>query len=105
MITRDCTKAGGGGSFAARIALGLAIGALYACSATALYADTVLKCYKGDKDNSEFVGEISRANLQNPAQECNTTYGDCDGLCFGCYLNSEATGEICVDSEGNRFTR
>jgi hypothetical protein len=105
MTTRDCIKTGGGKSVPAKIILGLAVAALYACFATALHADTVLRCYKGDKNNGQFVGEINMANLQNAGQECNTTYGDCDGLCYGCYNDNESTGEVCVDNQGNRFTR
>jgi hypothetical protein len=83
----------------------LAAVALLVCFATNVYADNSLSCYKGDKDNRIYIGEISGADFQNAAAECNSFFGDCNGECYGCYLDEESTREICLDSQGNKFTR
>ncbi len=83
----------------------LAAAVLLVCSSMSVSADSTLSCYKGAKDNSIYVGEISEANFQEAASECNNFYGDCNGECYGCYLDEATSQEVCVDSQGKKFTR
>ena len=105
MTMRACNRNGIIKRFLKAFGSVLAAVAMLACSAMSIYADDTLSCYKGDKDNRIFVGEISGADFQNAAAECNSFYGDCNGECFGCYLSEDSTSEICVDSQGKKFTR
>jgi hypothetical protein len=87
------------------IGCSMAVAVMLACSAMSASASNSLSCYKGDKDNSILIGEIADADLKEAADACNTTYGDCNGECYGCYLDENLSGEICVDSDGRTFTR
>jgi hypothetical protein len=84
---------------------GTAAIALLFCSLMTAYADDSLSCYKGDKDNTIYIGEISGANFQNAAEECNSFYSDCNGECYGCYIEEDSSKEMCVDSQGKKFLR
>lgn len=84
---------------------GLAALAVFVCTTVSAQADEALSCYKGDKNSSVYIGEISAANIQNAASECNTFFGDCNGQCFGCYLDESSSQEVCVDSQGKKFNR
>jgi len=105
MTMRACNSNGISKGFFKAFGSVLAAVALLACSAMSLYADDTLSCYKGDKDNRIYIGEISGADFQNAAAECNSFFGDCNGECFGCYLAEDSTREVCVDSQGKKFTR
>lgn len=84
---------------------GLAAAFLLGFTATGVRADSALSCYKGDKDDNVYIGEISEADFADAAGECNSFYGDCNGECFGCYQDPDATKEVCVDAQGKKFTR
>jgi hypothetical protein len=84
---------------------GLAAIALLFCSSMIVNAGESLSCYKGDKDNRIYVGDISGADFQNAADECNSFYGDCNGECYGCYLEEDSSNEVCVDNQGKKFIR
>jgi hypothetical protein len=84
---------------------GTAAVALLFCSSLTGYADDSLSCYKGDRDNRIYIGEISGANFQNAAEECNSFYSDCNGQCYGCYIEEDSSKEMCVDSQGKKFIR
>lgn len=84
---------------------GAAAFALLVSAAVNAWADDTLSCYKGPKEYMVLIGEISGANLQNAAAECNSFYGDCNGQCIGCYMDENSSMEVCMDSEGNRFNR
>jgi len=105
MTMRACNSDGISKVFLKAFGSVLAAVVMLACSAMSIYADDSLSCYKGDKDNRIYVGDISGANFQNAAAECNSFYGDCNGECIGCYLDEESTQEICMDSQGKKFTR
>jgi hypothetical protein len=85
--------------------VGLATAVLLICSTMSVNAGNSLSCYKGDKDNTILIGEISEADFQDPAGECNSFYADCNGECYGCYLDENASAQICVDNQGRKFTR
>jgi hypothetical protein len=84
---------------------GLATLALFFCSSMIVNADDSLSCYKGDKDKGIYIGDISGANFQNAAAECNSNFSDCNGECYGCYLDEDSSRILCVDSQGKKFTR
>jgi hypothetical protein len=84
---------------------GLAALALFFCSSVIVDADDSLSCYKGAKDNGIYIGDISGANFQNAAAECNSNFSDCNGECYGCYLDEDSSTILCVDSQGKKFTR
>jgi len=105
MRMEACKGKGIGTKLLKTLCAGVAALALFVCASLNVQADDTLSCYKGDKDNRIFVGEISGADFQNAAAECNSFYGDCNGECFGCYLAEDSTSEICVDSQGKKFTR
>ncbi len=96
---------GTGEAYQRTLFAGLAALALFLCTAVSVRAEDSLSCYKGDKDNMVFIGEIVGANFQNAAAECNAFYGDCNGECTGCYLDENSSREVCVDSQGKKFTR
>jgi hypothetical protein len=72
---------------------------------TGAHADNALTCYRGDKENAVYMGEISGANFENAAGECNSFYADCNGECFGCYFDNELSQTVCIDNQGRKFTR
>jgi hypothetical protein len=82
----------------------LAVAALFVCSALNANAGDSLTCYKGDKDNRITIGEIAGADFRNAADECNSFYADCNGECYGCYLDEDSSREVCVDNQGKEFT-
>ncbi len=63
-----------------------------------------VKCYKGNTQGGNYVGELSSVtNLQNAGRDCNSTYPDCQGQCLGCIYDSDFVQDICFDSSGNKF--
>lgn len=83
----------------------LAALALLFSSSMIVNADEALSCYKGGKDTGIYIGDVSGANFQNAAAECNANFGDCNGECYGCYIDKDSSTEVCVDNQGKKFTR
>lgn len=105
MRRRDCTGNSFGKGLLKALCGVLAALALLFSSSIIVNAGDALSCYKGDKDTGIFIGEISEANFQEAAAECNSNFGDCNGQCFGCYLDKDSSTEVCVDNQGKKFTR
>ena len=62
-----------------------------------------VKCYKGDTQAGNLIGELSRViTLQNAGRDCNSTYPDCQGQCIGCIYDSNLAKDICYDSSGTK---
>lgn len=105
MRIRTFTGMGIGKAYGRTILAGLATISLVVFAAVDSRAEDTLSCYKGDKNTNIYIGEIAGADFQNAAGECNSFFADCNGECFGCYLDEDSTREVCVDSQGNKFTR
>jgi len=82
----------------------VSIAAVFCCVMSA-HADSALSCYRGDRETGVYMGEISGANFENAAAECNSFYADCNGECYGCYFDNELTQTVCMDNQGRKFTR
>jgi hypothetical protein len=102
---RACTGNSFGKGLLMALCGGLAALALFFSLSMIVNADDTLTCYKGDKDTGIYIGEISEANFRNAAAECNSNFGDCNGECYGCYIDRSSSTEVCVDNQGKRFTR
>ena len=105
MRMRACTGKSFGKGLLKAFCGGLAALALLFGSSMVGNAGDSLSCYKGDKDNGIYIGDVSGANFQNAAAECNSNFGDCNGQCYGCYIDKDSSTEVCVDSQGKKFTR
>ena len=64
-----------------------------------------VKCYKGDTQAGNFIGEVSVITLQNAGRDCNSTYPACQGQCIGCIYDSNLSKNICYDSLGTIFPK
>jgi hypothetical protein len=65
---------------------------------------TEIFCYTGNPTDNEYLGTVEVFNLSVATSTCNNVYYNCNGECFGCYINQESI-EICIDKNGNQFQR
>ncbi len=61
-----------------------------------------VSCFKGNTDQGNYLGEISVSNSLNAASDCNNEYGECEGQCLGCFVDSDFN-QICYDVGGNKI--
>ncbi len=61
------------------------------------------KCYKGNTDEGNYVGDISLNDPGNAGAECNGEYIDCEGQCVGCVLDAE-NNRVCFDNDGKQLS-
>jgi hypothetical protein len=62
-----------------------------------------VSCYKGNSEEGNYIGEITVNELQNAAQDCNSEYLQCQGVCLGCVIDSN-DNQVCYNMEGNEVS-
>lgn len=59
-------------------------------------------CFKGDRQEGHEIGTTTVTRPETAGTDCNAAYVDCEGVCIGCYYDSQRDREVCYALEGGK---
>ena len=64
-----------------------------------------VSCYKGDKGQGDYLGNMTVFAPESAGQSCNSFYYACYGKCYGCFSDFDLSEDVCYDSAGRKFLK